>query len=226
VTSPAVESPGATVCRLSLDPAAGRVRHRGHAGIAIRAALFAQLLLDGRLAGEKRPVPIGPSDTADRLADAVHRAVSARGALPWKRWFSHVGADVDAAGAQLQRTGAWQAGAARGVIIDNDPNLTTAQAAQVTELLALAQASPPAILGAGPGTLDATVALLAVGAGLLGARPRPKLALRRMDRLLPEARLLVAAGFDVDAQQDAVRTVVRTALIAMRRRAGSRLLSG
>jgi hypothetical protein len=202
------------------------VRHRGHAGIAIRAALFAELLFDGRLAGEKRPVPIGPSETGDPLADAVHRAVSARGALPWKRWFSHVGADVDAAGAQLQRTGAWRAGAARGVFVDNDPTLTSAQAAQVTELLALAQASPQTILEAGAGTLDAAVALLAVGAGLLGARPRPKLALRRMDSLLPEARLLRAAGLGVDAQQDAVRTVTRTALVAMRRRAGSRLLSG
>jgi hypothetical protein len=47
-----------------------------------------------------------------------------------------------------------------------------------------------------------------------------------MDRLLPEARLLVAAGLGVATQQDSVRMVVRTALIAMRRRAGSRLLSG
>ena len=46
---------GVTVCRLSLDPARGRIRHPHQVGIAIRAAMFTELALAGRLVGGPGP---------------------------------------------------------------------------------------------------------------------------------------------------------------------------
>ncbi|MDQ1721433.1 MAG: hypothetical protein QOI26_1167, partial [Pseudonocardiales bacterium] len=81
------------VCRLSLNPARGRLRHPHQVGIAVRAALFTELAGAGRLVGIRQPEAVGESDTGNPLADALHRAVAERRPAAGKRWYSHVDAD-------------------------------------------------------------------------------------------------------------------------------------
>ena len=69
---------GVAVCRLSLDPVRGRVRHPIQVGVAIRAALFVELALAGRLVGARWPEAIGDSDTGAMMLDSVHSAVANR----------------------------------------------------------------------------------------------------------------------------------------------------
>ncbi|MGX7680702.1 GPP34 family phosphoprotein [Jatrophihabitans sp. DSM 45814] len=230
----ASESLALTVCRLTLETESGRIRHQTHAGVAIRAALFVELLMDERLAGAARPVAVGPSETGNKLADSVHRAVATRGALPWKRWFGHVQADLDAATHRLIESGQWvrPGGAVDGRtrngarFLDAYPALTATQTGGVAGLLSSAQTTNSAAFAVQVGTANAAVALLATGAGPAGERPRPKVALSRLDSLLPSERLLTAAGYPCVADQDAIRAVVSAALVAMRGRAGSRFFSG
>ena len=156
---------GLAVCRLGLNAGSGRIQHPVQLGIAIRGALFAELVLDGRLRGSRVPTVAGPSDTGNKLADSVHRAVSSRRPTPWKRWYSHVRADLEAATAALVSGGVWR-DEGSGRFIDTDPELANGQAAGIAELLRLSV--PPAE------DEDAVVALLVGGAGPLGGRPRPR----------------------------------------------------
>jgi hypothetical protein len=150
--------------------------------------------------------------------------VAARAPTHWKRWFSHTGADADAAVRAL----------VGGDALAGDPGVerpdrraddTSAQAQRVAQLVqAAAQApSPAAVIAVSGGAVpvsDAVVALLATAAGLAGGRPRPRAALGRLPRLLPPS-----GGPDA-AAQDTVRAAVRHGLTTIRGRAGSRLLSG
>ena len=204
------ESLGLTVCRLGLDPASGRIRHRSQLGAAIRGALFVELVLEGRLSGNRLPRAIGESQTGQRLPDAVHAAIVGRGPTPWKRWFSHVGADVDAAVRTLVESGVWSLDKPRRYL-DVQADLTSTQAVRVTEFLATTRA---------PGELeDAVVALLVGGAGVAGRRPRPRAQLMRLDRVLTP--LLPADS----GQGTAIRAAVRGALKAMRGRSWPSLRS-
>jgi hypothetical protein len=206
-------SMGITVCRLAIEPRSGRLRHRNRVGIAVRGALFAELALSRRLSGERLPKAIGDSDSTGELADSLHRAVAQRSATSFKRWFSHTGADVDAAVRALQLHGlVSRDGAAR--LQDADPGLATEQTLRITELLAGSTTSDSVAAE------DAVVALLATGAGIAGGRPRPRLALGRLDQLLPPLPA------EMDGTRATARAAVRHSLIAIRRAAGGRLLSG
>lgn len=211
-----------TVCRLLLTPE-GRIRHGSYAGIAIRAALFAELVLDERLTGAKVPkvrsaVPPGGPDTENPLADSVYRAVAAHAAKPWRRWYSHVGADLQAAVAQLVRAGIWvETGPKR--YRDTDPAVVAAQLGGVRQVLARPPTPGSSSGSGGLATEDVAVSLLLGGAGPAGERPRPRAQLRRVDAMLPLFP-------EIKDQQESLRGLVKTALAAMRSRAGLRLLSG
>jgi hypothetical protein len=99
---------GVTVCRLSLDPVRGKLRHPLQVGIAIRAGMFAELTLAGRVIGRGWPQAVGESRTGNPLPDAVHRAVANRNPTNWRRWYSHVHADRKAAVDYLVESGRWQ----------------------------------------------------------------------------------------------------------------------
>jgi hypothetical protein len=80
-----------------------------------------------------------------------------------ERWFSHTGADVDAAVSALVEAGSLRS-ERPGRYIDNQAELTAAQAKQVNLLLISSAMVVPG------GVEDAVVALLAGGAGLFGGR--------------------------------------------------------
>ncbi|MCW2540726.1 MAG: hypothetical protein JWN95_2451 [Frankiales bacterium] len=208
-----------TVCRLLRSPEA-RIRHGSYAGIAIRAALFAELVLDQRLSGVKAPkvrapLPEAEPDLGRSLPDAVYRAVAANAAKPWRRWYGHVGADLQAAVAELVRSGTWEETSPQRYR-DIDPELVAAQLDGVRQVLA----RPPAAGGsASLATEDVLVALLVGGAGPAGERPRPRAQLRRVDAMLPLFP-------EIKEQQETLRGLVKAALAAMRSRAGLRGLSG
>jgi hypothetical protein len=217
VTEPAVPDPvgsmAITVCRLAIDPHHGRLNHRNRVGIAVRGALFAELALTQRLRGERLPRAIGDSERTGELADSLHRAVAQRPATNFKRWFSHTGADVEAALRTLRKQELVRSDEA-GQLRDADPGLAAEQALRINELLALSSAKQAVPIE------DAVVALLATGAGIAGGRPRPRLALARLDQLLPPVTE------DVHDGRASARAAVRQSLIAVRRAAGGRFLSG
>jgi hypothetical protein len=189
------------VCRLALDPVRGKLRRPHHVGIAVRAALFTELAGAGRLVGIHHPEVVGESDTGNPLPDALHRAVASRRPAAWRRWYSHVEADRQAATDALVATGRWQLDGRR--LVDRDPAATVLQQQWVAEVLAAKQA---------PDTLDlALLALLAGGHGAGSLRPGP----RRSRRLAKPwlAPKLQTAGHGGDATLAALKG----AFTAMRR---------
>jgi hypothetical protein len=197
------------VCRLSLNPARGRVRHPHQVGIAVRAALFTDLTTTGRLVGDRWPRAVGESDTGSPLADALHRAVAGRRPTPWRRWYGHVDADRKAAIAALIADGRWRSEAGR--LVDRDPGATVLEQQRVVELLAARQA---------PDSLEqALLVLLAGGHGAGEARPGPRRS-RRLARSWLEPQLR-SAGHGGDATVAAINA----ALVAMRRASSVPFLS-
>ncbi len=224
------QSLGLVVCRLALDPTSGRIRHRTEVGIAIRAALFNQLLLQGRLTGGRWPEPVGESTSGDRLGDSVHRAVSERRTLLWKRWFNHVAADVEAATTELVRLELWRPRPGGG-FVDAEPGLILEQATRIQSLISHTPGGTGGGFDAASSTAaeaiaDAAVALLATGAGPLGGRPQPKLATKKFDEVIPGIKVMAGAGFGIDHRRDAVRGATKAALQSMRSRGSIRSLSG
>lgn len=188
------------VCRLSLNQR-GRLLHPHQVGIAVRAALFSELGRTGRLVGRIRPEAIGESDTGRPLADALHRAVANRRPALWKRWFSHVDADRQAATEALVAAGRWHTEGRR--LVDADPGSTLLQQQRVLELLTTNQA---------PDTLDlALLVLLAGGHGAGLERPAPRHS-RKLARQWLEPHLRTAGHGG-----DATLAAVHYALTAMRR---------
>jgi hypothetical protein len=209
--SPHLDSLAIAICRLGLDPASGRLRRRTHLGIAIRAGLFAELAIDGRLAGGRAPHAIGPSETGAGMSDSLHRAVAGRRPTQWRRWFGHVGADVDAATQSLVDAGVWHPEA--GGFVDADADRILAQSVRIEQFLTLA---PAGTATASAPVADIVLALLVGGAGVQGARPRPRAQLRQLPGLLPES----------EPHLEVLRATARSALIVMRKHAGLRILSG
>jgi hypothetical protein len=230
------ESLGLTVCRLLFDPAAGRFRHRGRTGIGIRAALFVELVLDGRLTGAQCPQAVGSGTTGDRLSDSLHRAVASRRPVRWKRWYGHVHADLAAAAEELQRLGTWHRDSGTGRLIDTRADLAATQARRVGELLGISTQARQTVQPGGMPVLpdlgldEAALVLLGVGGGVSGSRPRPRAALAELDLLLPPdqatGRWRGRSASEPPSERTVVRAAVRAALEAMRARAGSRFLSG
>ena len=193
---------GLALARLTLNPATGKLRNQRKVGIGIRGALLAELALAERVMGRHLPTAVGSSHLGAGLADSVHAAVAARGPIPWRRWFSHVDADVEAATAALIEAGVWVRDSANPrVLHDTDAELVTKQVTRVFELTSLGRSGECS---------DLVVAMLAVGAGLAGSRPRPRAMLASADR-----RLLGTLP-DVE-RRETVTEVVRAALKAMRR---------
>ena len=189
------------VCRLALNPARGRLRRPYHVGIAVRAALFTELAGAGRLIGLHHPEAIGESDTGNPLPDALHRAVAGRRPAAWRRWYSHVDADRQAATDALIASGRWRLEGRR--LVDVDPASTVLQQQRVAELLGAKQA---------PDTLDMTLlVLLAGGYGAGSLRPGPRRS-RRLAKPWLEPQLRTA-GHGGDATLAALRGAFR----AMRR---------
>jgi hypothetical protein len=196
----ASEPLGLAVCRLSLDPVRGRIRHQHQVGIAIRAAMFAELALSGRLVGRQWPEAVGESDTGARLLDAVHAAVSGRRPTRWKRWFSHVDADRTAATRALVESGRWRLEGRR--IVDSDPGSTVLDQQTIRNLLR--QAEPPADL------TSVILTLLVGGCGGAG-RPAPRRTRKLARQWLPPH--LLTSG----RSGDAVLSSIVAATYAMRR---------
>jgi hypothetical protein len=194
-----------TVCRLCLNQATGRPASRRKLGIAIRGALLAELALASRIEGEHAPVANGSSDTSAVLADSVHATIAARKRpVAWRRWYSHVDADVAAATRVLLESGVWLADErSSGRFHDAHPD-------EIKKLTA--KAFEASSLDHGTDHRDLIIGLLAAGAGLAGARPRPRAMLKKAQRRLPAT-----------LPPDTVRRLtayaaVRSALVAMKRR--------
>lgn len=180
------ETLGVAVCRLSLDPVHGRIRHRMQVGIAIRAAMFAELSMQGRIVGARWPEAVGESDLADPLLNAVHRAVANRRRAMWKRWFSHVDADLVATTKLLVESGRWRQEGKR--IIDTEAGATLAEQLRMRQLQALKQ--PPEDLP------TALLMLLVQGSGGT-QRPAPRRTRKLVKEWLPPH--LLTAGRSGDA---------------------------
>jgi len=154
---------GVSVCRLCLDPVRGRFRHPLQVGIAIRAGMFAELTLAGRVIGRNWPEAVGESRTGNPLPDAVHRAVSTRRPTNWRRWYGHVQADRNAAVEYLVQSGRWQRDGKRIV----DPQAAETVLEQQEILRAINAGEQPDDLR------EMAVRLLVAAAGA-GGRPAPK----------------------------------------------------
>jgi hypothetical protein len=191
---------GVTVCRLSLDPARGRIRHPHQVGIAIRAAMFTDLALAGRLVGRAWPEALGESDTGANLHDAVHTAVAGRRPTRWRRWFNHVDADREAVVKVLVESGRWKLEGRR--IIDCDPGSTVVDQQSIQAVLQ--RGEPPAEL------TDTLLTLLIHGCGGTG-RPAPRRT-RKLARLWLPPHLMTSGRAG-----DAVLSSVVAATYAMRR---------
>lgn len=192
------------VCRLGLDPVRGRIRGRLRVGIAVRAALFAELALTGRLIGGRFPYPVGDSVTGQPLLDAVHAAVVTRRPTPWKRWFNHVDADREAATAALVTAGRWRI--EDGRIVDDAAGATVIEQQRIAQLLVSRQ--PPAELSL------TIVAMLAAASGVGDRRAAPRAAGRLVKPWLGPQ--LATCGADT-AEQEAVLASTKAALVAMRK---------
>lgn len=192
------------ICRLGLDPVRGRIRNRLRVGIAVRAALFAELALAGRVIGSRFPYPVGESVTGQPLLDSVHAAVVTRRATAWKRWFNHVDADREAATAALVTAGRWRIEAGR--IIDTAAGATVTEQQRIAQLLAAGQS---------PDELRLTiVAILAAASGVGDRRAAPRAAGRLVKTWL--APQLAGCGAEA-AEQEAVLASTKAALVAMRK---------
>jgi len=154
---------------LARDPATGRLRRPRRLDIALRAALFTDLLLAQRLVDDRgSPAVTGPADSGDRVLDAVVRAVARRPNVGWWRWFRHVRADRDVLVAELAEAGRWlprRSGMSRGW--DDVDDLAAQALRHDVERVVSAKVTPQ----------DAREASLAAIVGMCGAidgRPRPR----------------------------------------------------
>jgi hypothetical protein len=202
-----VEPIGVAVCRLCLDPVRGRLRHPLQAGIAIRAGMFAELTLAGRIIGRTWPQAVGVSRTGNPLPDAVHRAVDNRRPTQWRRWFNHVHADRQAAIDYLVKSGRWQLDGKR--IVDPQAAETVREQTEIIRAINASEA---------PDDLHTMmVRLLVAAAGGGGGRPAPVRSWRLAKVWLP-ARLPEGANH-------ATYFAMRAGLRAIRRAATFRVFS-
>lgn len=170
---------GVAICRLSLDPVRGRIRHPLQAGIAIRAGMFAELTLAGRVIGRQFPQAVGESRTGNPLPDAVHRAVANRRPTQWRRWFSHVQADRQAAIDYLVNSGRWQLDGKR--IVDPQAAETVLEQQEVLRSIHAGEL---------PDDVETMMVRLLAAAAGSGGRPAPvrswRLAKAWLPQVLPE----------------------------------------
>jgi Golgi phosphoprotein 3 (GPP34) len=164
--------PDRTATRLLLiarDPRTGRLRYPTVLDAGLRATLFADLILSGRIRSDGlAPVAADSPLSGDRILDAVHRAVANRANVAWPRWYRHVRADRLVLTAELVEQGRWEpvGGLLRPAFRDTEPDqaLETAQ-----HVLAVAEKR-----GEPRDSADAVLALVSVLCGAVGTAPRPR----------------------------------------------------
>ena len=93
---------------IARDPATGRLRRPRRLDIGLRAALFADLLLDQRIA-DAYGSPLSSTSPNPATASWTRWPVPSRGGrkVAWWRWFRHVRADRDVLVAELVEAGRW-----------------------------------------------------------------------------------------------------------------------
>lgn len=154
---------------LARNPDTGRLRKPRNLDIGLRAALLADLALQGRIAEQARgPILVAPGDTGDRILDAVARTVGQRPDVHWWRWFRHVRDDRTALVDELLASGRWvrRGGGVRPAYDDTDAVASAALAHTIGRVVDK-QVQPG-------DARQAFLASLTVMTGALTGRPRPR----------------------------------------------------
>jgi hypothetical protein len=164
------------------SPASGRFRHRAAVDMALRAALFAELIFDDRLySNDLAPAVTDQEPIEDHVLNTLRDAVRDHPGVTWRRWYRHVSADREVLTRDLIESGRWtserdQTG--RLHLRDTDQDASLASGFRLTEVAQARHA---------PADRDeAVLAVLLTMCGGLGGRPRPR-DLRRALRPLLEA---------------------------------------
>lgn len=189
--------------RMARNPASGRIRRGATLDIALRAALFAELALNGKLVDElNAPALTSDEPTGDRIFDAIRRTVAARPNVMWRRWFRHVSADRAALCAELVEAGRWER--TRGMpaaFSDAKPEEAQAMAFEVERVARFERAPVD--------SREAVLTLLAIASGAAGSRPRPTAVRRELKSV-----------FDSVNHHTAQKIVVTAAAVIRRSRRG------
>lgn len=171
---------------IARNPVSGRLRHPGVLMIGLRAALLADLVLDGRVADEAgAPYVEDAAATGDHVLDTLARAVERRPYVGWWRWFRHVRPDREVLVAELVERGRWtrRRGGPWPAFTDNDEGASLALSFETTKLIE-GRATPK-------DARQGVLAVLTAMSGAAGGRPRPR-ALR--GELKPLLDGIVATG--------------------------------
>lgn len=155
--------------RVARDPATGRLHHPGPLASGLRAALFTDLILTGRVREIRRaPFAEEPTESEDRILAALQRAVARRPDVAWWRWFRHVRVDRVALVDELVQAGRWT---------PHHSGLGAAyEDADADEALAHAEALRQIVNGAAEpaDSREAVLAMLTVMCGSIAQRPHPR----------------------------------------------------
>ena len=158
--------------RMARNPVSGRLRHESSLEVALRAALLAEMALNGQVVDQlNSPSLVGDEPTGDRIVDAIRRAVGQRPNVIWLRWFRHVRVDRKALCAELVDSGRWEARPGwRTAFTDAKPDEALVLGFETNRVATYDRAPADA--------REAVLAVLAVACGATGARPRPAAARR------------------------------------------------
>jgi hypothetical protein len=195
--------------RISLDADRGKLRHPQALAVGVRAALFADLAFAGCLIdGGRSPKITGAAATGDRILDTLRAAVGNQPGHLWRRWFTYVRVDREAACRELVADGLWTAEQSRGLLRSTQYRDLQADSAlqlvgrtlEVTEYRRTPDDGQEAVLAA-----------LCVICGSITGRPAP----RAMDSDL--LRLLDVIGTLSDSTRRAVQAALDSGASAVRR---------
>lgn len=163
--------------RVARDPATGRLRHAGALATGLRAALFTDLILAGRVSPAGRgPYADEPVERGDRILDAVQRTVARRPDVAWWRWFRHVRVDRVALVDELVQAGRWTPRrSGLGTAYDD---------AEADEALAWAQQLRRIVRheAGEPDARQNVLAMLTLMCGSIDQRPQPRAVRQRPSR--------------------------------------------
>lgn len=189
--------------RMARNPATGRIRYVSALDVALRAALFAELALNGRVVDQlSAPALTSDEPTGDHIFDAVRRTVAARPNVAWRRWFRYVRVDRVGLSAELVEAGRWERTRRwPAVFRDAKPEEVQALAYEVNRVASLERAPAD--------SREAVLTLLAVCCGAIGRRPHPAAVRRELTSVL-----------DSVSDHTAKKIVVTAATVIRRNRRG------